>query len=337
MAHPDRARTCSLWHMRVFVTGGTGFIGGHVVEKLRASGDDVVALVRSPSRARALTKLDCELVEGDLSDKPRLTDAMKGCDGVVHLAAVYRVGIPVSERPAMHHANVTGTENVLDAAIEARVGKIVYVSTIGAFGNTRGDVVDESFDRTDLDYLSAYDETKYLAHRTAQDRIENGAPIVIAQPGGVYGPGDASDLGNLFDQIRKGRMKALVFPDVGFNFAHVEDIAEGIVLVLDKGRIGESYILGGELSTIGELIKKISLLSGRKPPKMEIPAGFLKAIAPLGPLIGKPLGLGPNFRELVKAAEGVTYYATDAKARRELGYRSRSLDEGLGQTVAAGG
>lgn len=320
--------------MKSFVTGGTGFIGGHVVRKLRARGDDVVALVRSPQKAGELRALGCELVEGDLSDQDRLRAAMEGCASVFHVAAMYKAGIPKSECPKMHEANVAGTAKTLDAAIEAGIPKIVYVSTVGYFGNTRGQVVDETYQRTPGDWLSCYDETKYLAHEIAKDRIKNGAPVVIAQPGGVYGPGDPSDAAQIVKQMATGRIRFLSFPDSGFNFGHIDDIAEGIILVQDKGRIGESYVLGGEITTLGELVKKVSRLAGRKPPPT-MPGFMVKASIPIGPLVTKIMGFPPNLRELIKTSDGVTFWASDAKAREELGYSPRKLDEGLPETVAA--
>lgn len=178
--------------MRAFLTGGAGFVGGHLAARLAERGDEVVALVRSPARADVP---GAELVEGDLSDRARLAGAMAGCGAVFHLAADYRVGIPRSEQPDMWETNVTGTANVLDAAVDAAVGRIVYVSTINAFGNTRGRVVGEGYERPPDDFVSTYDETKYLAHRAALERIAAGAPIVIVQPGVVYGPGDHSAVG----------------------------------------------------------------------------------------------------------------------------------------------
>ena len=320
--------------MRAFITGATGFIGGKVAARLRERGDEVVALVRSPSKAKRLEKLGCEIVQGDLLADEAIQEAVKGCDAVFHIAADYRVGIPVSEQPAMHDANVTGTEIVLDAAVASGVEKIVYVSTIGYFGNTRGEVVDETFVRTDFDWLSAYDETKYLAHKIADDRIAKGAPIVTVQPGGVYGPGDASDLAMLIDRVRSGKLPFLPMGDVGFNFVHVDDVVEGILLAHDKGRIGESYVLGGERTTLQGLTEKLSELEGRRPPR-HLPSVFVKASAPFGPLIGKLMGLPPNMKEMIKAGDGVTYWATDDKARNELGYSPRDLDTGLRQTLDA--
>src|SRR5437870_9206034 len=141
--------------MRVFLTGGTGFIGGEVVRRLRDRGDDVRALVRSPEKAGSLP--GCELVAGDLSDEEALRSAMDGCDAVIHIAAIYEIGVPKSRHEAMWETNARGTERVLRAAQKAGVGKIVYVSTVAAFGNTHGKVVDETYAHPGDSYTSVYD------------------------------------------------------------------------------------------------------------------------------------------------------------------------------------
>ncbi|MGH2661586.1 MAG: NAD-dependent epimerase/dehydratase family protein [Actinomycetota bacterium] len=320
--------------MRAFVTGGTGFIGGHLARALRERGDQVVALVRSPARAEELREMGCELCEGSLSATDSLTDGVRGADAVFHVAAMYKVGIPRSERPAMYEANVRGTERVIDAAVEARVLRIVHVSTIGAFGNTHGKVVDETYRHPGDGYLSAYEETKVLAHRVAEDRIAKGAPVIIVQPGGVYGPGDSSDLGNLMDRIRRGKLPFKLFPESGFNFVHVDDIAQGILLAHDKGRIGESYVIGGQIATMGEMIEAISRASGRRPPRRTLPGWVVKAGVPFGPIVGRLMGVGPNLAESIRSADGVTYWATDRKAREELGYVPRNLETGLRESFA---
>jgi nucleoside-diphosphate-sugar epimerase len=322
--------------MRAFLTGGTGFIGREVARKLRDRGDDVVALARSPERAAPLRELGCKVVEGDLSDDEAIGRGLQGCDSAFHVAAVYKVGIPKSERQGMWDANVGGTGRVLDAAIEAGTGRIVYVSTANVFGNTHGDVVDEGYERDQSEgFLSCYDETKYRSHQIAQDRIAQGAPIVIVQPTAVYGPGDHSEVGNMIDQTSKGKLRMKAFPELGLVFVHVEDVAEGVLLAHDRGRVGESYILGGEKSTMGELIDKTAEMSGRKAPRMTLPPLLAKLSAPLGPLVGPALGFPPNLGEAIRVSNGVTYFAKDDKARRELGYSPRGLDEGLRQTLEA--
>ena len=321
--------------MKVFVTGGTGFIGAHVVRRLRERGDEVVALVRSRDKAKELEALGCQIVEGDLSSSEVIRAACEDCDAAIHGAAVYKVGIPKKDHEGMHDANVRGTERVLDAAWQAGVSRIVYVSTINVFGNTHGEVVDETYKREPGDWVSVYDETKWLAHQAAVERIGKGAPIVIVQPGAVYGPGDHSEVGNVIEQTRTGKLMAVPFADMGLNLIHVEDAAQGILLTLDKGEIGESYVIGGEIATMRDLVRKVADVSGRKPPKREMPTGLIKLAAPAGPVLGQLMGFPPNFKELISASDGVTYWAKDDKARRELGYSPRNLETGLRETLAA--
>jgi len=323
--------------VKVFVTGATGFIGGRIVSKLRDRGDDVTALVRSREKGRDLEQQGVTIYEGDVSDSDALTRGMQGHDAVIHGAAIYKVGVPKSQHEELFDANVRGTENVLDAAIAAGAGRIVYISTVNVFGNTQREVVDERYQRDPAanPFVSVYDETKWKAHEVALERIAQGAPIVIVQPGGVYGPGDHSELGNLIDQARSGKLLALPFADTGINFVHVDDVADGVLLALDSGEIGESYVLGGQISTFRGLVDKVAEIAGRKPPRRDMPTGVLKAVAPAGPVIGKIMGFPPNFRELISASDGVTYWAKDDKARERLGYSPRDLGTGLRQTLGA--
>lgn len=321
--------------MKAFVTGGTGFIGQRVIKRLRSRGDEVVALVRDPSKAIGLLDEGVQLIEGDLSSDDAIKRGVEGADGVFHIAAVYKVGIPKKDRPAMYDANVRGTERILDASEAAGVGRILYVSTGNVFGDTKGAVVDETYERNrDDGFLSYYDETKFRSHELVRERIARGAPIVIAQPGAVYGPGDHSEIGNLIDQIRTGKLKMRMFPEARFNFVFVDDVADGLVRVFDKGRIGESYLLGGELTSMNDLYEKTAAHLGKTPPKMAMPVGMAKASAPLGPVIGPLMGFPPNMKELVKTSN-VTIAFRDDKARSELGYTGRGLDEGLRDTVPA--
>jgi dihydroflavonol-4-reductase len=321
--------------MKAFVTGGTGFIGERVVQRLRDRGDEVVALVRSREKGEKLEQMGATLVEGDLSSSDAIRQGVEGCDSAFHVAALYKVGIPEKEHEAMYDANVRGTERVIDAAFQAGVGRIVYVSTVNVFGNTNGEIVDEGYERPGDDFVSYYDETKYLSHQVAKDRIAKGAPVVIVQPGGVYGPGDHSEVGNIIDQTRSGKLFALPFAGLGLNLVYVDDVAEGILLAHDKGEIGQSYVLGGEIATMRDLVQRTAEIAGRKPPKREMPTGLIKLVAPAGPVVGKMMGLPPNFRELISASDGVTYWAKDDKARSELGYSPRDLSKGLRQTLEA--
>jgi dihydroflavonol-4-reductase len=304
--------------MKVFVTGATGFVTGTVTLQLLARGDEVRALVRDASRAQTLARAGVDLFTGDLSDGAALHRGMSGVDAVVHGAAIYEVGIPPSRRSAMFAANVTGTEHVLEAALDAGVRRVAYISTVAVFGNTQGQVVDESYTRTGP-YTSYYEETKVQAHEVALQFARRGLAVSIAQPGGVYGPGDTSGLGGLMRDFARGRLPFLPFPDTGFNFVHVEDAARGIVLVLDRGQVGQGYVLGGEIARVGDAFAALARITGRDLPRMRVPYALLQ----LGSLVR------PGLREVVTSTKGVTFWASDARAKSELGYTSRPLEAGL--------
>jgi nucleoside-diphosphate-sugar epimerase len=320
--------------MKVFVTGGTGFIGGEVVRQLRVRGDDVVCLVRSPAKGAAVVALGCEFASGDLGDAAALQAGMVVCDAVIHAAAMYEVGIPKKQHSAMWEANVAGTERVMQAALAAKVPRIVYVSTVGIFGNTHKKVVDESYRNPETDFTSYYEETKLEAHKLVERMIaEQGLPAIIVQPGGVYGPGDTSQVADLLEDFFAGKLPLLPFPELGICLSHVEDIAGGILLALDKGKVGEAYVISGPATTMREAIETVAKVSGRKPPRGTLPTGLMKALTPIGPLVGKLMGQPPNLRELISSADNVTFWASYDKAASELGYAPRGMEEGLRQTL----
>jgi nucleoside-diphosphate-sugar epimerase len=322
--------------VKVFVTGGTGFIGGEVVRQLRGRGEEVVCLVRSPEKAGKLKELGCELTTGDLGDEAAIRAGMQGCDAVIHAAAMYEVGIPAKQRPAMWDANVEGTRRVMEAALEVKVPRIVYVSTVGIFGNTHNKVVDESYENPETDFTSYYEETKLEAHKLVRRLIgERGLPAIVVQPGGVYGPGDTSQVADLLEQFFAGKLPLMPFPELGICMTHVEDIAGGILLALDKGKLGETYVISGPVTTMREAIETVAKVSGRKAPKRDLPTGLMKAMIPFGPLVGKVMGQPPNLRELISSADGVTFWASYDKAEKELGYSPRGMEEGLRQTLEA--
>jgi nucleoside-diphosphate-sugar epimerase len=226
---------------------------------------------------------------------------------------------------------------VLGAALKAQVPKVVYVSTVGVFGDTHGQIVDEAYEHPAKDFTSEYEKTKWEAHQVAKRLIGEGLPCVIVQPGGVYGPGDTSSIGVLFDQFLSGKMPLIPFPDLGICLTHVEDIAAGIILALDEGKPGEAYILSGPATTVREAIDVVAAQTGKKAPKHALPTGLMKALTPIGPLVGKMMGQPPNLRELISSADGVTFWASHEKATRELGYAPRDLEQGLHDLLEAEG
>lgn len=319
--------------MKVGITGGAGFIGRVIVERLANRGDDVVALVRDPARARHINFDGVTRVKNDLSDETALTELMKDADAVIHAAGSYRIGIKLSERNEMWDANVGATERVLDAAVAAGVKRIVYVSTNNMFGDTRGQMVDENY-RRDLKtgFASWYDETKYRAHEAAEERIKQGAPIIIVQPGQTYGPNDHSAASAQLELAFNGKLRYAALPSAGVAWVHVDDLADAIVAALDRGRIGESYSLGGDPHRLGAAVAIAARLGGHRPPRLTVPTRMLRLVAPINDRVGGLPGLPRNLGETITAGEGVTYWAKHDKATAELDFRPRSLEQGIADT-----
>ncbi len=317
------------------MTGGSGFIGRSLVRQLRARGDAVTAVVRDPGRGQALAALGATVVHGDVASAiERLAPLMTGHDAVVHLAGDYRIGIRHEERDAMFAVNVTAVERVIDAAIASDVPRIVHVSTVNVLGNTRGQIVDETF-RRDLSngFASWYDETKFRGHEAAEERVARGAPVLIAMPGTVYGPGDHSAIGDQLRRAFAGTLRYRALDDLGTSLVHVDDEATGIVAVLDRGRTGEAYILAGACQRLRAEIDVEARLGGRRSPRLRLPTSLLKALAPIAGRLGPIGGLPPDLRETIAASAGVTYWASSRKAIDELGFSSRDLATGLRDTL----
>ena len=306
--------------MKVFVTGASGFVTGAVARALVARGDTVRALVRDARRARRLEGV--ELIHGELANENALRAGMQGADAVIHGAAMYEIGLDKRQREAMHEANVRGTAHVLSTARAAAIPRIVYLSTVAVFGNTHGQVVDETYQRIDPTYTSYYEETKLRAHEIAEGFIADGLPVVIVQPGQVYGAGDHSGFGGLLSSFTRGRLPIVPFPDLGLNLTNRDDIAAGILRALDAGRPGRSYVMGGEVVRVADAFATLARILGRPAPRWQLPYGVLEAAA----LFRSQLN------EVISAAKGVTFWATDERAKRELGYTSRTLEEGFRET-----
>jgi dihydroflavonol-4-reductase len=318
--------------MRYMVTGATGYIGGHLVRQLLEAGHEVVALVREPAAAMDLDDLGAQLARGDILDRASLERPMTGADGVFHLAAWYRVG--AQDRSAAEAVNVEGTRNVLETAAGAGVERIVYTSTLAVVGDTGRRVVDEAY-RHDGPWLSEYDRTKWLAHYgVALPMAEAGAPIVIVQPGLVYGPGDHSNVGNVLRDYLRRRLPLV--PDQGGCWSHVADSARGHILAMERGRIGESYIIGGECHLWRDVLRLAKEITGVRPPRLTLPPVLARTAALLLRPLAAVVQLPPMYHpETLRVAAGTTYWGSDAKARRELGWSPRPLRDGLAETLRA--
>jgi nucleoside-diphosphate-sugar epimerase len=318
--------------MRYFVTGGTGFIGGRVIQQLREAGHEVAALVRTPTMAKHLAEIGAEIYPGDITDKESLRQPMTGADGVFHIAAWYKVG-ERNKRPA-EQINVGGTRNVLEMMQELAIPKGVYTSTIAVFGNTRGQIVDETyFHDPQGKWISEYERTKWLAHyQVARPMADAGLPLVIAMPALVYGPGDTSIVRKTFIQYLQGKLP-MIPRDVAYNWGYIDDVARGHLLAMEKGRTGEDYIITGEVATFAKALDIAEEITGIPAPRLRPPKELMGMLAPLMDAVGALVPLPEMYAgETLRSMAG-TFTVSAEKARRELGFQARPIKEGLGETL----
>ncbi len=316
--------------MRFSMTGATGFVGGAVARQLRRDGHDVVALVRDPARADRLRDLGVSMVAGDLDDPAALERTCNGSDGFFHVAGWYKVG---TRNPAHGwRVNVEGTRNALTAAQRAGVPRVVYTSTLAVNGDTRGAVVDETYRYTGK-HLSVYDQTKALAHDIAAEFAASGLPTVIVMPGLVYGPGDTALTGQLIRNVATGRRVA-VPAGGGVCWGHVDDIAAGHLLAMQRGTPGESYMLAGPRAALADGLRLVAALAGTKSP-IVLPSRVVAISEKVVGGLGRVIPLPPDYTAEALRAALATYYGTAEKAKTSLGWACRGLDAGLRETVDA--
>jgi nucleoside-diphosphate-sugar epimerase len=313
--------------MKYFVTGATGFVGGVLTRKLRAQGHDVHATVRTPEKAKDLHAIGVNCFKGDVTDRESMREAMQGTDGVFHVAGWYKTG--VKDKSDAERVNVQGTRNMFELMRELNIPKGVYTSTLAVNSNTHGQVVDENYHFHGR-HISEYDRTKAAAHDIAIQFIAKGLPLVIVMPGLIYGPGDTSEVRTNIINFLKGQLPMLP-NQTAYCWAHVDDIARGHSLAMEKGRIGESYIIAGEPYPVASAFKLASEITGKRTP-MIVPhqvLGWMSAL--VRPLDGI---LPPSYTsEGLRVVAGVTYLGDNGKARRELGYAPRPFREGWEETL----
>ena len=316
------------------LTGATGFVGSAVARTLLARGHRLRVLVRAGSDRRNLAGLDCAEVIGDLGDAASLAAAVAGCRYVVHVAADYRIWVPDPE--AMLRANVEGTVALMRAALAAGVERVVYCSSVAALG-LRGDGVpgDETTSVDPAAIVGVYKRSKYAAEREVRRLIrEEGLPAVIVNPAAPVGPRDIkpTPTGRMIADAAAGRMPAYI--DTGLCVVHVDDVAEGHALALERGRIGELYILGGENLSLAAVLGLVAAASGRRAPRIRLPAGLLWPVALVCEGLAMVAGIEPLVtRDHLRMARKKMFFSS-AKAMAELGYRPRPAREAVADAVA---
>ncbi|HMB23457.1 MAG TPA: NAD-dependent epimerase/dehydratase family protein, partial [Anaerolineales bacterium] len=310
-----------------FVTGGTGFIGSRLIALLVERGVRVRALARSQAGLEKVKALGAEPVQGDVIDPASLKDAMCGCDVVFHVASMYEVGLRYKAQ--MEKVNVDGVRNVIEAAWKAGVPKIVFTSTIGVFGDTRGKLVDEIYEYKGQ-FSTVYERTKWTAHyQVVLPLIKQGAPVVIVMPSATFGPDDHSTVNDLMKLHMRGRLPILPGKETTFSHVYVDDVAEGHILAAEKGRIGEAYLLTGTVLSFSEFVKLWAKVSGRPAPVLEVSSALLRIWWPLFTLLERIFPMPALLSGEAVRVLGATWIASSEKAQRELGYCPRPVEEGL--------
>jgi nucleoside-diphosphate-sugar epimerase len=318
--------------MRIYLTGGTGYIGRALAQRLVDAGHEVRALVRATSNAEPLRQMGVATFVGDLQDRASMREGMSGADWVLHAAAELDLTGP-PER--MRQANVQGSENVASLAYKLGVGRFLSVSSMAYFGGSPDDGTpgDENSPPREP-FPTLYSATKHSGERAIQGWAKQGLRVNTVYPSLVYGPpGKKEGANSLLRQLLKGRFPAVVGSDRKTSWVFLDDVVDGMMRVIEKAPVGRDYLLTGDVTTLRSLVDRVCALGGVKPPKLTLPVGVarlaLSLAAPFYKMRGRRPPIAPN--QLDNLARHWAF--NDARARTELGWQPRGLDEGLPPTV----
>ena len=316
--------------MQVLVTGATGFTGGRLAAELSRQGNKVRALVRKGSDTSYLQDYDIEFVEGDITDQTAVDAAVQGCEKVYHIAACFRTaGHPDSY---YYDVNCNGARYVLDAAKKHGCERVIHCSTIGVHGSVKQSPSDETAPYSPSD---VYQASKLEGEKLAKERQQQGQPVAIFRPAGIYGPGDMRLL-KLFKTIHTGRFRMVGPGDVNFHMVYIDDLVAGIILCGEKqAALGETFILcGPEFVPLKQLVKLVADAVGVKPPRGHIPLAPVYAAAMLCEAVCVPLHINPPLHRRRVSFFTKNRAFTSAKAQRVLGYEPKvSTAEGAKRTA----
>ena len=315
--------------MKAFVTGATGFLGAHVARTLAAQGANLRLLVRPTSDLRNLEGLEAERVTGDLRDPASLDRAMAGCDTVFHVAADYRLWVP--DPQPMYRSNVEGTRNLLAAARQARVGRVVYTSSVATMGfRSNGHPADEDSPVSLADMIGPYKRSKYMAEQLALEAGRTGQDVVVVNPTTPVGEMDIkpTPTGRIVLDFLKKKFPAYL--DTGLNLVDAAECARGHLLALEKGKSGERYILGGENLTLKQLLDCLSAITGLPSPRLRVPNLVALGAAVVDELVtGRLLGREPRATVDAVRMGRKKMFVSSAKAERELGWKIVPVEDAL--------
>src|SRR2546430_8153376 len=306
--------------MTTLVTGASGFLGSHVTRQLVARGESVRVLLRASSNNRAIADLPLEYVTGDLRDSASLARALAGVTRVFHVAADYRLW--AKHKQDIYDSNVGGTKNLLEAAKRANVAQFIYTSTVATIAVDRPEHPNEFTDAKLAEMVGHYKRSKWQAERLVLDSAKQGFPAIVAMPTTPVGPWDwkPTPTGKIILDFLNGKMPGYV--KTGLNFVGVEECAAGHLLVSDKGKVGERYLLGAENLTLKEMLDTLAKITGLAAPKLKIPHGLALVVAYANTAFSRLVGREPGIPvEGVKIARQMMFVDC-ARAERELGVQA---------------
>jgi dihydroflavonol-4-reductase len=319
--------------MKVFVTGATGFVGAHVARHLAGQGAQLRLLVRATSNLANLEGLDAETVVGDLREPETLRVPIRGCDAVMHVAADYRLW--VRDPKTMYATNVDGTRGLLRLAREEGVRRCVYTSSVATMGfKADGTVVDEATPVSIDDMIGHYKRSKFLAEQAAMEAAHQGQEVMILNPTTPIGSRDVkpTPTGRIIVDFLNRKFPA--YMDTGLNLVDVREVACAHGEALEKGRLGERYILGGENLTLKQILDKMAAITGLPSPKMKVPHGVAMAFAYFDEAVtGKLRGREPRATVEEVRMGKKKMFAASAKAERELGFKVLPVDDALRSAI----
>ena len=317
--------------MSTLVTGAAGFLGSHVTRQLVARGEEVRVLIRASSSNRAISDLPLEYVTGDLRDPASLERAMKGVRRVFHVAADYRLWAKRSQE--IYDSNVGGTKNLLAAAKAAGVAQLIYTSTVATIAVDRLELPNEFTDSKLEEMIGHYKRSKWMAEQEALKAAKEGLPVVVAMPTTPVGPWDwkPTPTGKIILDFLNGKMPGYV--ETGLNFVGVEECAAGHLLVAERGKVGERYLLGAENLTLKEMLDTLAKITGLAAPGMKIPHGVALGVAYVESTLSRLVGREPQIPvEGVKIAQH-RMFVDCSRAQKELGFQPGSVAAALERAV----
>jgi dihydroflavonol-4-reductase len=319
--------------MKCFVTGATGFLGSHVARQLLARGADLRLLVRPTSRLDNIAELPAERAIGDLRDQESLKKGMSGCEFVFHVAADYRLWS--RNRQELYDSNVEGTGNILQAARESGVRRVIYTSSVATMGfGNNGRLTDEKSPVMLANMIGDYKRSKFMAERLVLEAARGGQDVVMVNPTTPVGERDIKPTPSgriILDFLRR---KFPAYVDTGLNLVDVVDCAEGHLLAMEKAQPGERYILGGENLTLKQILDKLGAITGLPSPKVKLPYAIAVAAGAWGSaFVGGLLKREPRATLDAVQMARKKMFVTSAKAERELGWNPRPVDEALKRAV----